>query len=66
MGYGHGYQYDPDTENGFSGQNYFPDSMPRLKLYEPVQRGFEREIEKRLEYWERLRRQINSKNKKQQ
>ena len=63
MGYGQGYQYDPDTELGFSGQNYFPESMPRLKLYEPVQRGFEREIVKRLEYWERLRRQINKQDK---
>ena len=63
MGYGQGYQYDPDTELGFSGQNYFPESMPRLTLYEPVQRGFEREIVKRLEYWERLRRQINKQDK---
>ena len=55
LGYGRGYQYDHDTAEGFSGQNYFPDDMPRLRLYQPVERGFEREIRKRLEYWDRLR-----------
>jgi len=55
LGYGKGYQYDHDTEQGFSGQNYFPDNMPRQRFYQPVQRGFEREIEKRLAYWEKLR-----------
>lgn len=56
QGYGEGYQYDPDTPNGFSGQNYFPDEMQRQQFYRPVERGFEREITKRLDYWERLRR----------
>lgn len=60
LGYGKGYQYDHDTKDGFSGQNYFPDEMPRRKLYHPVERGFEREIIKRLDYWEKLRRAINS------
>ncbi|MBR2426608.1 MAG: replication-associated recombination protein A [Lentisphaeria bacterium] len=60
LGYGKGYQYDHDTKDGFSGQNYFPDEMPRRKLYHPVERGFEREIIKRLDYWEKLRRRINS------
>jgi putative ATPase len=56
LGYGAGYAYDHDTEEGFSGQNYFPDEMPRQRFYRPVERGFEREIAKRLEYWDRLRR----------
>jgi putative ATPase len=54
-GYGTGYQYDHDTPEGFSGQNYFPDTMPRQQFYHPVERGFEREVAKRLAYWERLR-----------
>ncbi len=55
LGYGAGYQYDHDTEDGFSGQDYFPDDMPREAFYVPVDRGFEREIRKRLAYWDRLR-----------
>ncbi len=55
LGYGAGYQYDHDAEDGFSGQNYFPDDMPREGFYTPVDRGFEREIRKRLAYWDRLR-----------
>jgi putative ATPase len=57
QGYGAGYRYDPETEEGFSGQNYFPDGMARETFYDPVERGFEREIRKRLEYWDRLRRE---------
>ncbi len=53
--YGTGYIYDPDTPEGFSGQNYFPDDMPRQKFYNPPERGFEREINKRLAYWQKLR-----------
>lgn len=56
LGYGDGYQYDHDTPEAFSGQNYFPDSMPRQKFYNPPERGFEREINKRLNYWASLRR----------
>jgi len=59
LGYGDGYQYDPNTEDGFSGQDYFPDEMERLNFYQPVERGFEREIIKRLEYWNKLRRAKN-------
>ena len=57
LGYSKGYEYDHDTAEGFSGQNYFPDGMPRREFYRPVERGFEREIMKRLEYWKKLRAQ---------
>ncbi len=57
LGYGAGYEYDHSTEDGFSGQNYFPDGMARSRFYEPGERGFEREIVKRLEYWDKLRHQ---------
>lgn len=56
QGYGAGYAYDHDAEDGFSGQNYFPETMARVALYKPVERGFEREIKKRLAYWDGLRR----------
>ena len=55
LGYGKGYAYDHNTDEGFSGQNYFPDEMPRRAFYCPVERGFERDIAKRLAYWEKLR-----------
>ncbi len=55
MGYGSGYVYDHDTDSGFSGQNYFPAEMARRRFYEPTERGFEREVAKRLAYWDRLR-----------
>ncbi len=55
LGYAKGYEYDHDAEEAFSGQNYFPDGMERQRLYNPVERGFEREIQKRLEYWDKLR-----------
>jgi len=54
-GYGAGYAYDHDAEDGFSGQTYFPDDMERVSFYAPVERGFERELAKRLTYFERLR-----------
>jgi len=56
LGYGDGYVYDHATEEGFSGQNYFPDGLPRREFYRPTERGFEREIRKRLDYWDKLRR----------
>ena len=60
-GYGGGYQYDHDTPEGFSGQNYFPDEMgERPQFYTPPERGFEREIRKRLAYWENLRKSRDS------
>lgn len=55
QGYGQGYEYDHDTPHGFSGQNYFPEKLGRQTYYQPVERGFEREIQKRLEYWQKLR-----------
>src|SRR5512140_3793489 len=56
-GYGRGYAYDHDEEEAFSGQNYFPDALPRQRFYNPPERGFEREIKKRLEYWAKLRKE---------
>lgn len=55
QGYGAGYAYDHDAEDGFSGQNYFPDTMQRPELYVPVERGFERELKKRVAYFAKLR-----------
>ena len=55
LGYGDGYQYDPDTETGFSGANYFPDGMPRQTFYEPTTGGYERAITERLRHWAQLR-----------
>ncbi len=55
LGYSEGYEYDHSAEDAFSGQNYFPDDMPREQFYTPVERGFEREIKKRLDYWGELR-----------
>jgi putative ATPase len=55
LGYGKDYDYDHNAEDGFSGQNYFPDGMAREEYYLPVERGFEREIGKRLDYWAKLR-----------
>ncbi len=54
-GYGDGYRYDHDEPDAFSGQNYFPEKMGRQKYYDPPERGFEREIRKRLDYWAKLR-----------
>ncbi|MEA1938432.1 MAG: replication-associated recombination protein A [Pseudomonadota bacterium] len=61
IGYGAGYAYDHDVQGAFSGQNYFPEGMSRQCFYDPPERGFEREIRKRLDYWARLRTQRNSK-----
>jgi len=55
LGYGKGYVYDHEAEEGFSGQNYFPDGMAREQFYQPRETGFERDIVKRLEYWAKLR-----------
>ncbi len=58
--YGAGYEYDHDSPEAFSGQDYWPEALGRQVVYEPVDRGFEREIKKRLDYWERLRRERQS------
>ncbi len=55
QGYGDNYAYDHDAQDGFSGQNYFPDSMKRPVLYHPVERGFERELKKRVDWFAKLR-----------
>ena len=55
LGYSDGYVYDHETEDAFSGQDYFPDDMARQEFYRPAERGFEREIKKRLDYWSKLR-----------
>ena len=62
LGYGAGYAYDHDQSDGFSGQNYFPQEMERPSFYKPVERGFEREIVKRLAYWKRLRKEREGNN----
>jgi len=56
-GYGEGYIYDHDTPDAFSGQEYFPEKIGRQKFYEPVERGFERDLKKRVDYFARLRAQ---------
>ncbi len=63
LGYNEGYEYDPDCEDGFSGANYFPEGISRVKLYHPVDRGFEREVKKRIDYFDNLR---NEKQRKKQ
>lgn len=60
QGYGFGYAYDHDAEDGFSGQDYFPEAMGRTEFYAPVERGFERDLKKRVEYFAKLRAKRNS------
>jgi putative ATPase len=59
-GYGAGYDYDHDAPEAFSGQDYFPEGLRRRQFYDPPERGFEREIRKRLEYWAKLRKERNT------
>ncbi|MFP6710370.1 MAG: replication-associated recombination protein A [Rhodospirillales bacterium] len=54
LGYGAGYEYDHDAEDGFSGQDYFPEEMQRANFYRPEGKGFEKEVVKRLDYWQKL------------
>ncbi len=56
-GYGRGYAYDHEEPDAFSGQDYFPEALGRQTFYDPPERGFEREIKKRLEYWAKLRKE---------
>ncbi|HEX8167061.1 MAG TPA: replication-associated recombination protein A [Beijerinckiaceae bacterium] len=60
IGYGKGYAYDHDEPDAFSGQDYWPEQLGRQRFYAPTERGFEREVRKRLEWWERLRRERRS------
>ncbi len=62
LGYGAGYQYDHDTEAGFSGQNYFPDGMARQTFYHPTDRGHEKRVAERLAYWAAMRAQAAGKS----
>jgi putative ATPase len=55
IGYGKGYAYDHDSDEGFSGQDYWPEGMDRQTLYEPSERGFEAKISERIAYWNELR-----------
>ncbi len=57
IGYGSGYAYDHDAEDGFSGADYWPAGMEPQRYYEPVPRGFERQVIERLEWWEKKRRE---------
>ncbi len=59
-GYGDGYQYDHNAPDGFSGQDYFPEALGRQSFYKPVERGFERDLDKRMKYWAKLRSERNS------
>ncbi len=63
LGYSAGYEYDHKAEDAFSGQNYFPDGMPRRTFYAPSERGFEREVRKRLDYWAQLREKRQAKRR---
>ncbi len=60
VGYGKGYHYDHESEHGFSGDNYWPEEMEPQVYYTPVERGFERKVIERLQYWEKLRHAKNS------
>jgi putative ATPase len=62
LGYGKGYEYDHGMPDAFSGQNYFPDGTQRREFYYPVERGFEREMKKRLQYFHRLRKKRENPN----
>jgi putative ATPase len=59
IGYGHGYTYDHDAEDGFSGDDYWPEELPPQTFYEPVERGFERQVRERIAYWTKLREERN-------
>lgn len=60
LGWGKDYKYDHDESSSFSGQNYFPDLLERQSFYHPKERGFEREMKKRIQYFEGLRKKNNS------
>jgi putative ATPase len=57
IGYGKGYAYDHDADEGFSGASYWPEGMEAQTYYRPVERGFERQVAERIAYWDKLRRE---------
>jgi putative ATPase len=61
LGHGDGYQYDHDADEGFSGQNYFPDGMERQQYFWPTGRGFEESLSERLALWQKMRADRGSK-----
>jgi putative ATPase len=63
VGYGKGYSYDHNAEEGFSGQDYWPEEMERQTFYEPTERGFEARVKERLDYWEKRRRELQQSDK---
>jgi putative ATPase len=63
QGYGDGYLYDHDQPDAFSGQDYFPEALGRRNFYTPVERGFERELKKRLDWWAKLRAEREAKGR---
>jgi putative ATPase len=58
IGYGAGYEYDHEAQDGFSGANYWPEEMEPQRYYSPAERGFEREVAKRMEWWEKKRQEL--------
>ena len=59
IGYGKGYAYDHDSDDGFSGANYWPDDMQPAEYYQPVERGFEAKIRERIAHWNALRKDMH-------
>jgi putative ATPase len=62
VGYGKGYAYDHDADEGFSGQDYWPEEMEAQNFYEPTDRGFEARVKERLDYWEHRRKELQQRN----
>jgi putative ATPase len=62
VGYGKGYAYDHDADEGFSGQDYWPEEMDRQTFYDPADRGFEARVKERLDYWEQQRKELQQRS----
>ena len=62
VGYGKGYAYDHDADQGFSGQDYWPEEMEAQSFYEPTDRGFEARVKERLDYWTQRRKELQQSN----
>ena len=65
LGYGEGYIYDHNCPDGFSGQDYFPQELSQKEFYKPIERGFEREMKKRLDYFRKLKVRKNKKSQEE-